>query len=69
MKNADLFNNYKVKRLKPRVLMHHIDVGIGTYGYMAKMKCNKCDNETDWLDFNTASEIKRGYPCPKCNKL
>lgn len=67
---TDLFPETKPPRKKPRVLMHYIDGGIGDdFGtvHCAQFKCKKCGTVSEWLGFDTFTEIKRGISCDKCN--
>lgn len=65
----DLFPDTKPPRAKPRVLMHVIDAGgEGAHDVMALMQCAKCGAESEWLSFKNVTEVKRGIPCPECNK-
>lgn len=45
--------------------MHFIDVGCGC----VEMECDHCGYESGWIDDEgkSVSEIKKGFPCPKCN--
>lgn len=64
----DLFHGTKPPRAKPRVLMHVSDAGNGSEGKpICVMRCSKCGAETDWLEFDTVTEAKRGIPCEVCN--
>lgn len=55
-------------------LMHVSDAGGACSGdspagsVIVTMRCAKCDHETDWLEFRTVTEAKRGLPCPRCNE-
>ena len=66
-----MFADLKPPRQAPRKLMHVCDASgcceeDGT-GAMVRMKCPRCDHETEWLYLRTVTEAKRGLPCPKCN--
>lgn len=70
----DLFPGTKPPRAKPRVLMHvtdSTDVHTGAADDLGKpmcrMRCTRCEAETDWLIFDTVTEAKRGIPCEVCN--
>ena len=70
----DLFPSTKPPRAKPRVLMHvtdSTDVHTGAADDLGKpmcrMRCTRCEAETDWLIFDTVTEAKRGIPCEACN--
>ena len=70
MMNKDLFG-YKAVRKPRRVLMHMIDAGVSDFvggGICAQFKCRKCGYKSEWKHgFSTATDVKRGIPCPKCN--
>jgi hypothetical protein len=69
MQALDLFPETKPPRAKPRVLMHVSDAG-GTGppdDNWCRMQCVRCNAETDWINFETVTEAKRGIPCPACN--
>lgn len=66
----DMFQELKPPRSKPRKLMHVSDAsgwGHDQGGAMCRMKCHRCGTETEWLDFDTVTEAKRGIPCIACN--
>ena len=65
----DLFPGTKPPRAKPRVLMHVSDAGgMGPPDdNWVRMQCTRCKTETDWLNFTTVTEAKRGIPCATCN--
>ncbi|HZF99158.1 MAG TPA: hypothetical protein VEY92_13140 [Pseudoxanthomonas sp.] len=66
---ADLFPGTKPPRAKPRVMMRFIDVGTGAASELiATFACRKCGHETDWLICANATDVKRGEPCPICNR-
>lgn len=66
---ADLFPDSKPPRAKPRVLMHFTDVGGGAGDeLLATFACRVCGHETEWLVCDNATKVKRGVPCPVCNK-
>jgi DNA-directed RNA polymerase subunit RPC12/RpoP len=74
MSTPELFPGTKPPRARPRVLMHVSDAAdchTGAEADMGKpmcvMRCTKCSQETEWLIFETATEAKRGIPCPTCN--
>lgn len=56
-------------RAKPRKLMKCVDCGPGyDKGYeMARFQCPRCQHEGEW-EQHTWTEIRRGIPCPNCNK-
>lgn len=68
MSTADLIDGVRPRR-KPRVLMQVVDAADGCEGdgTMVRMQCRKCKAETDWLQFKSVSEIRRGVPCKPCN--
>jgi hypothetical protein len=35
---------------------------------MAHMVCKKCEHDAGWMHFSTRTEVRRGAPCPVCNK-
>lgn len=63
-----MFAELKPPKASPRVMMHHSDVGIGTYGYVVTFSCRRCGKESDLMACDTQTDIKRGMPCPDCNK-
>lgn len=70
---ADLFPETITKQRqgkKPRrKLMHVADAGDwGNKGPICQMQCVTCGMKTDWMEFDTDTEAKRGIPCPKCNQ-
>lgn len=64
----DMFPTAKPPRAKPRVLMHFTDAGYSSCGTMATFKCDRCGYESEWMDCRNDTEVKRGLPCPNCNK-
>ncbi len=54
------------RQMKRRIIMHYIDVAHDSYA--ARFRCHKCAHTTDWMTCAGVSEIKRGLPCPTCNK-
>ena len=69
--SADLFG--PKPRRKARRLMHVSDAGDSCSGdsddaVIARFLCNRCGHETDWVVVATATEAKRGIPCPRCNE-
>lgn len=63
---ADLFPETLVKKPR-RKLMHVSDAYEDEGAPICQMRCLKCGQETDWLEFSSVTEAKRGIPCPKCN--
>jgi DNA-directed RNA polymerase subunit RPC12/RpoP len=57
----------KPPRNRPRVMMHVIDAGV-MEGNICIYKCKQCGRETDWLEYETVTQARRGIPCPDCNK-
>lgn len=50
---------------KPRQkLMHVVDAG----DMVCQMACKRCGYESGWVTFTSVAQVKRGYPCPTCNK-
>ncbi len=50
-----------------RVMMHVADGGQGH----VRFECGKCGHDTGWLrcdETDTVTKLKRGEPCPRCNK-
>lgn len=48
-------------------LMHVCDAGPGEGPRcVVQMRCRRCGYVSDWLQFDTVTEAKRGLPCPKC---
>lgn len=73
---SDLFHGtaHAKKRKPRRVLAKIYDIGdaqccaeedLGKP--LAVMLCRQCGWRSDWLIFDSASEAKRGIPCPVCN--
>ena len=53
--------------------MHVSDAGDcctagGGDAVIVQFKCARCGHETDWMEVATATEAKRGIPCPRCNE-
>jgi len=67
-RTEDMFAALKPPRAKPRVLMHHDDIGIGTYGYLVTFVCRKCGAASELMHCDTPTDINRGMPCPYCNE-
>lgn len=67
MRIDDLFPETVPARSKPRVLMHVSDAAGDGGKTICRMQCRKCEAETEWLEFRSVSEAKRGIPCPPCN--
>jgi DNA-directed RNA polymerase subunit RPC12/RpoP len=63
-----MFAELKPPRASPRVLMHADNVGIGTFGYLATFVCSKCGAQSELMECSTRADVKRGMPCPDCNK-
>jgi hypothetical protein len=63
-----MFAELKPPRSAPRVMMHADNVGIGTYGYLAEFVCRTCGRTSDLMCCDTRGDVKRGMPCPDCNK-
>lgn len=32
----------------------------------AVLQCARCSRETDWIEFDSRAEVRRGKPCPNC---
>lgn len=65
---ADLFPETIIKQRRRR-LMHVADAGeFGDTGPICQMQCLICGERTEWLEFESVTEAKRGIPCPKCNQ-
>lgn len=48
-------------------LMHVCDAGPGEGpGCVVQMQCKRCRYQSGWISFDTATEARRGLPCPKC---
>jgi len=65
----DLFGE-KPRRPR-RTMMHVVDAGDSCDPQslvIAKLACSECGEETDWIEFRTVTEAKRGIPCPACNE-
>lgn len=68
----DLFGNRP--RRPRRVMMHAVDTGdaLGLCGGWrttagARFVCSRCGRDDGWSFDLTASELRRGLPCPDCN--
>ena len=35
-------------------------------GCIVQMTCSACEYRSEWLEFDTVTEAKRGLPCPRC---
>jgi DNA-directed RNA polymerase subunit RPC12/RpoP len=60
-RTVDMFQHLKPPRVKR---MHCDDSGQG----MAHFVCSRCGAESEWIQMENFSEIKRGIPCQNCNK-
>ena len=38
------------------------------YEFGASFQCKRCGWQSEWLCFDNVTEIRRGIPCPKCNR-
>jgi DNA-directed RNA polymerase subunit RPC12/RpoP len=55
-------------RKKREWMMHMIDAGsLDNNRNIAQFRCARCGHESDWME-GTVTEIKRGVPCPVCNR-
>ena len=54
------------KRKTRGQLMHVCDAGCGEEKPIVQFQCPKCEYQSDWFEFDTVTEAKRGLPCPKC---
>jgi hypothetical protein len=50
-------------------LMHVCDAGAGEDKPVVQFECRKCHFQSDWYQFDTVTEAKRGIPCPRCNEV
>jgi hypothetical protein len=72
-RTADLFEDLKPPRAKPKKLMHVSDsyescsVEDGDTVQVC-MTCIHCGYESDWMTCATITEAKKGKPCPQCNQ-
>lgn len=71
---ADLFG-YEKPRQSRRVIMRAIDAGQAGYlmpGWETSsgghFVCDRCGHDDDWTFNLNMTAIKRGLPCPECNK-
>ena len=50
--------------------MQMVDAGCNPCGPgdIAQFECKRCGEQSEWLQCS-ASEIRRGIPCPKCNAV
>lgn len=66
-KTLQMFDRPRIPRV---VRMHVIDAGLREDGAeIAVYRCSRCRRETDWTEFRTITEAKRGIPCPACNSV
>jgi DNA-directed RNA polymerase subunit RPC12/RpoP len=59
------------KERKPAIKRAHVcDAGEGHGDHMhgASFQCSRCEWQSKWLCFDNITEIRRGIPCPNCNK-
>ncbi len=65
-----LFPYEKPPRQRHRKLMHVVDAGSGSAeGHHVNFVCGHCGHDDGWAVYDdTISDLKRGVPCPKCNK-
>ncbi|PIE13842.1 MAG: hypothetical protein CSA70_03760 [Rhodobacterales bacterium] len=64
------------KQRKPRRIMMHTEEFGQAPGMMpgwttskgGHFKCKKCGHDAGWLFNMNESEMRRGVPCPKCNR-
>lgn len=63
-----LFSKHDLPRTPPIKRMHVIDAGYD-HGHV-HMHCDHCgyDDGFQFVYDNTLTELKRGLPCPECNK-
>lgn len=64
----DMFPEKKLPRRSPRVMMQYRDGGVGNEGEIVQYECPKCSTRSGWEDAGSITEVKRGIPCPECNK-
>jgi hypothetical protein len=59
-------------RAAPRVMMKATDHGFcdetPDTPELGHMVCGKCGHDAGWMHFATRTKVKRGEPCPVCNK-
>lgn len=67
---ADLFPETKLHKARSprRKLMHVADAYESDGAPICRMFCQTCKTESDWMEFSSVTEAKRGIPCPKCNQ-
>lgn len=61
MKKQALFPSPK----SPRLVRMHANDHMFQGGHFA---CSRCGHVAGWLVGMSISEVRRGVPCPKCNK-
>lgn len=66
MKTKELFPELAPLPTKRRVMMHHTDAGPGSPNW-AEFVCKRCGWDESYGDVSE-EELRRGIPCPKCNK-
>jgi DNA-directed RNA polymerase subunit RPC12/RpoP len=49
-----------------RVMMHWDDAGHSGSSPMGNFFCTRCGHRAGWLEAS-ATEMRRGVPCPNCN--
>jgi DNA-directed RNA polymerase subunit RPC12/RpoP len=71
MKKQTTIPNFE-KTYTPRLKrMHFCDVGTGDCigeDILVIFKCSRCGHQSEWMVINSVSDVKRGLPCPICNK-
>ena len=67
----NLFGKDQLPRRKNIKRMHVYDAGYDMAGEeIVCMKCRHCGYDSNWIytEGKTLTEVKRGFPCPKCNQ-
>lgn len=56
-------------RKNPRVMMRVTDAGLSPGGdHIATFECARCGAKTGWLVCGGVTDVRRGEPCPQCNR-
>jgi DNA-directed RNA polymerase subunit RPC12/RpoP len=48
--------------------MHVVDASQWDEPISVRYGCQHCGYETPWIEARTATEAKKGVPCPRCNE-
>ena len=70
-RTPDLFPGTKPPRKPQRVLMRVCDgMGFAERGESGSVRwrCPKCGHESDWMDYQNLTVVRKGIPCEQCNR-